>query len=395
MKIFLPFLLLAIFPLSAEGIRYPWLREPLKYVPADSVQAWAYEGMDFRQMAMACCPNPRIAKNFFTADCNDRRDELAEAWEMFQPQLNIVGGGDDELKDTQGYPAAFVFSNAVPLWRLTGQAALADYMERAVFNAAMRIAHTPAPQRDKDDAEAASAILLLTPGLVYATSEDEKDFYINLYTNCTSRLSLQGERFMLDQITRMPAAGDVKLRLSQLEKPLHFRLHLRLPDWAVRRVGTGLPYKYAGTQPAAPEVWVNGRAVEEVRPDGQGYLVIERDWQRGDEVFIRFALEPQYIRRADSKSGEDIRGAVALQCGPQVYVVTTPTARRYFSVNAPAALSDSVNDKGHHIVCGTMFSTDELRQDAAAPSFSFFAEPYADGAEGSMWGFEYGGKSKP
>lgn len=391
MKHLLLFPLLALFSLSAAGNRYPWLHKPLKYVPADSVQVWAYDGMDLRQMAMSCCPRPRIAKDFGTADYTDKRDKLAEAWEMFLPQLNIVGGGDDEFEDTQGYPAAFVFSNAVPLWRLTGQATLADYMERAVYNAAMRIANTPVRQRDKDDAEAAAAILLLTPGLVYATSEDENDFYVNLYTNCTSRLSLRGERFMLDQITRMPAAGSVKLRLSRLHKPLRFRLHLRLPDWAVWRGGTGFPYKYAGAQPATPVVMVNGRSVEEVRPDGQGYIVIERDWQRGDEVFIKFALEPLYLRRAESRSGEGLRGAVALQCGPLVYVITTPTENRYFSINAQAVLTDSVNDKGHRILRGTMFGTDETPQDAAAPSLPFFAEPYADGVSGSMWGLEYGG----
>lgn len=392
MKQILLFLLLCIIPFSVEAQQYAWLEKSLKYVPSDSVQTWAYSGADFKQLAYSCCPNPRISKNFASADYTDKRDELADAWALFQSQLNIVGGGDDELNDTQGYPAATVFSIALPLWKLTGQAALADYMERAIYNAAIRIASLPDSVRDKDDAEAAAAILLLAPDVIYATSEDEKDLYTNLYTNCTSRLNLQGERFMLDQITRMPAVGDVKFRISQLNSPLRFRLHLRLPDWAVRRNAPGTPYIYIGVQPASPTVLVNGRAVEEVKPDGQGYLVIDREWQRGDEVFLRFPLEPQYVRRAESKSGNAIRGEVALQRGPQVYVITTPTSGCYFSINAPAVLTNDANEKGHAILSGTMFRTGNVPQDAAAPSVPFFAEPYADGVNGSVWGKEYGGK---
>lgn len=392
MKHLLLFLLPYIIPFSAEAQQSVWLGKALKYVPSDSVQTWVYSGADFRQMAYSCCPNPRITKNFLSVDYTDKREQLAEAWTMFQPQLNIVGGGDDEMSDTQGYPAATVFSIAAPLWKLTGQAALADYMERAIYNAAMRIAYLPDSVRDKDDAEAAAAILLLAPDVIYATSEDETDFYVNLYTNCTSRLNLQGKRFMLDQITRMPAAGDVKFRFSQLNEPLRFRLHLRLPDWAVRRQSYGRPFIYIGAQPTTPTVLVNGRAVEEVKPDGQGYLVIDREWQRGDEVFLHFPLEPQYVRRANPTSGEAIRGEVALQCGPQIYVITAPTSGCYFSINAPAVLTDGENEKGHNIISGTMFRMGNVPQDAAAPSIPFFAEPYSDGAKGCVWGKEYGGK---
>lgn len=371
-----------------------WLDSPLKYISSDSVQTWSYFGKDFRQLALSCCPSPRLNKDFTTADYTEKRDVLEKEWEKMKSELNIVGGGDDEMNDSQGFPAAFAFSNATALWTLTGNASLIDFMERSVYNAAMRIANLPDSLRKKQDAEAAAAILLISQGVIYAKSKDEQDLFANLYTNCTAQLNLQGHRFSLDQITQFPTTGDIKFRLSKLDSLFHFRLHLRIPDWALWQTSYKKPYTFVGQPPFAPKIFINGREIENVVPDKQGYFVIDREWQRGDEVFVKFPLMPQYVRRTDKETGENIRGMVALQCGPLVYVVTTPITNAYFSINASAVFSDSINTQGHRVVKGTMYSTEDVPQDAVSPSIPFYAEPYADGVNGSVWNWEFYSGSK-
>lgn len=384
--------LLFLFSFSAPAQNAAWLPQMLRYVPADSVRTWSYLGADFQQLAWQCHAG-ETARFLFSDDLYyEQRDMIARMWKMFQPQLNIVGGGDDELRDEQLTPAVAAMTAAIPLWQLTGQAVYADFMERAIFNAALRVAYTPAANRRAGEGALASQILKSVPQLIYGTSADERDLYVNLYTNATATLRLQGERFLFDQITRMPATGQVRFRLSQLKKPLFLRIHLRMPDWAVRRYALGTPYIYVGTPPALPTVFVNGHEVETVQPNAWGYLVVEREWQRGDEIFINFPLTPQYVRRANAATGQPLRGQLAIQSGPQVYVVTTSVENAYFSVNAPLALADSITNQGNICIGGTAFSLDNVPQDAAAPPLPFAAAPYADAPTGTLWCKELGGE---
>ena len=56
-----------------------------------------------------------------------------------------------------------------------------------------------------------------------------------------------------------------------------FAVKLRLPGWC-----------------HSPEVAVNGKRING-RPNAAGYLALERVWKKGDQIALRFKLEPRLI----------------------------------------------------------------------------------------------------
>ncbi len=358
---------------------------PLRFVPADSVFTWAYAGQGFPMIAQSLCPGVRAAELAVPSGAADYRQKVEKLWQQVQPELNVVGGGDDELSYGQGLPAAYGFNLNGLMLLLTGRAAHADMMERSLFNAVMRTLADSTLARRPDDLRAVAETLMGVPGVVYATTADERDLYVNLYTNATANLCLQHERFALDQITDMPWSGQVKFRVSRLARPLPLRVHLRLPDWACKRRLPLTAFAYADTTACLPRVYVNGHEIEPLKADADGYVVIERTWRSLDEIYIDFPLVPQYVRRAEAATGATRRGALALQLGPVVYMVTTPTEGCGFVAHDALRLSPHPAPSGRQQVEGDMFRYAGTPQDAAAPRVPFLAVPYADGAPGRVW----------
>lgn len=358
---------------------------PLRYVPSDSVMTWAYGGQDFRTMAQTVCPGVRAARLELAPGAMDHKSKVEEVWQKVQPELNVVGGGDDELTDGQGLPAAYGFNLNGLMWLFTGKAAHADMMERSLYNAVLRTLTDSTLAKQPEDLRAAAEVLMGVPGVIYATTNDERDFFVNLYTNATTNLCLQQHHFALDQITDMPRSGQVKFRLSRLAEPLPLRVHLRIPDWASKRRPALAAFAYVDTTACLPRIYVNGHEQEKVVPDADGYVVIDRVWRSLDEIYIDFPLQPQYVRHAAAATGLTRRGELALQLSPVVYTVATPTNGHYFVAHEPLRLSSRFTPSGHPQLEGDMFREAGTPQDASAPRVTFEALPYADGAAGRVW----------
>ena len=366
------FTLCALLPATAQT---HWLKKPLRYLCADSVITWGYDGRDFRTIAHATDSTAKANTIRLTKQNYKEREATLKAWTTQLCEHNVLGGAGVCQDPAQALAAAKWLNQAAQLFLMQGDAAYMDYAERALFNAVMRTATDTLQPRGTLDKWLASSLLLATPGMVYATSHDERSLYVNLYTNATTSLTLRGQRFVLDQITNMPTDGGVKLRFSNFKGELKLKLYLRMPEWTGLRTNT--PYAYVGGETITPTLYVNGHEVDPLTVNDNGYVVIDRTWHALDEVYIDLPLQVKTILPASlpaEKRLAPLRDHAAFQFGPLVYLPQGNTQGHYFMPNRPPQPTDRTNDLGRPILQGTMYRYAHTPQDAKAESVTFWAE---------------------
>ena len=133
-------------------------------------------------------------------------------------------------------------------------------------------------------------------GYAYATGENS--LWVNLYIQGSVKAKVSGQHVELDVATSYPWDGKVLLK-PELKKPLKFDLHLRVPGWC-----SGAMVSVNGKKLSSP-VMLNG------------YLVLSREWKKGDVVELNLPMPVQRIV-ANPSVKADI-GLVALQRGPLAY----------------------------------------------------------------------------
>ena len=166
------------------------------------------------------------------------------------------------------------------------------------------------------------------PGYVYAVKDGT--LFVNLYTASESTVDVDAKAVTLVQETNYPWSGTV--RLSVRPEVVHeFELALRVPSWTRGRPVPSALYGYVGESDRSQEtssaqfgVRVNGGDLSSAhgtsspaRVGADGYLRINRTWERGDTVEIVVSMP---IRRvvADDRVEEN-RGKVCIERGPVVY----------------------------------------------------------------------------
>jgi DUF1680 family protein len=113
---------------------------------------------------------------------------------------------------------------------------------------------------------------------------------------------------VLEVATDYPWDGTVSVRVASAPDQL-WELALRVPDWAQH-----------------PTLMVNGQNIGS--PPADGWWLVGRQWQHGDEVVLVLPLQPRYTT-ADPRL-DAARGTVALEYGPLVYcleAVDNPNSR--------------------------------------------------------------------
>ncbi len=349
------------------------LATPLSYVPADSVVTWMGGQGDLRSLALALSPSLRE----HTLGAPAGRKEFARLLRRWNdgivPQLSLLGGlGDEDAP--QVAPSAAVLDEAAELLRLTADARYADALERGLFN--LMAGTVAAPGGVTFDKHVAAQALVDGMGRMLAVGDG--GVYVNFYVNSTAHVRQNGVDCVVDVLTAMPSEGRVRVRLSGFPgHPLRLRLHLRLPAWAVGQVAPSPRYVAAGEVPAdAPVVYVNGRELLSSEM-AAGYVVIDREWNSGDEVMVNFPMQVNRLRRAGSHGA--VRGAVALQRGPLVYVLTTGHAGCYLPGGAAFGQTGDYGPHGEVMLGVNLCRDAGVPADAAAPAVPFVAAPYAMG----------------
>ena len=151
------------------------------------------------------------------------------------------------------------------------------------------------------------------PGYVYGVRD--RAVYVNLFTSNTATITLGKKQVELEQITNYPWDGDITLRVAQ-NKAGRFALKLRIPGWAKDQVVPSDLYDYSDHLTPSYSCTVNGQPVA-TATSADGYLTIERQWKRGDEVHLLLDMQPRTV--IANRLVEADRGRVAIERGPLVY----------------------------------------------------------------------------
>jgi DUF1680 family protein len=157
-----------------------------------------------------------------------------------------------------------------------------------------------------------SRLMAQLPGLIYA--QKENTVYVNLFIGSEAGVHVGGVPISVGQQTEYPWNGEVTIAVTP-ERPIDMTLAVRIPGWAR---GEAMPtdlYRFADRSTEKVTLSLNRRVVNAVMRDG--YATIQRRWQKGDVVKLRFPM-PIHRVLANEQVAEN-RGRAALQRGPIVY----------------------------------------------------------------------------
>jgi DUF1680 family protein len=129
-------------------------------------------------------------------------------------------------------------------------------------------------------------------------STDADGVWVHLFAGGSADLEVRGKRVQVRQETNYPWDGDVRLAV-ELDEPQAFALHVRVPGWCKS-------FRLA----------VNG-AEQAIQPGADGYLLINRTWQSGDEV--RYSMDMPVETMWANPAVRQLEGRFAIQRGPIVY----------------------------------------------------------------------------
>ncbi|QDZ12814.1 glycoside hydrolase family 127 protein [Devosia ginsengisoli] len=133
---------------------------------------------------------------------------------------------------------------------------------------------------------------------IYAVADDE--IAVHLYAESEARVELaNGAKFTLTQNTNYPWSGDINIAIEP-ETPARFAVSLRIPAWA-----------------HGARLAVNGKPQDVAAAGADGYVRIEREWNRGDTIALDLPLEPRLLRAHPAVRHD--AGRVAVMRGPLVY----------------------------------------------------------------------------
>lgn len=131
-----------------------------------------------------------------------------------------------------------------------------------------------------------------------AVMSDGNGPVVNLYLPGKARVKISGENEVaLEQVTDYPRTGTIEILLHP-NKPAHFPIRLRIPEWSEKSVVT-----------------VNGQPVEATPGT---YLCLDRDWSAGDKISLTLDMRCHLVRppAGGPKSGNNfqslVRGPIVL-----------------------------------------------------------------------------------
>ena len=150
------------------------------------------------------------------------------------------------------------------------------------------------------------------PGYIYGVRDN--DLYVNLFAANTATLALGGKSVTIQQDTNYPWDGDIAIKVLQ-NKAKAFNMMVRIPGWVQSRVVPSDLYAYNDDIFSTYEITVNGQKVDSELENG--YMVINRNWKKGDVVRIHFDMPVRTVVASPRVS--DDRGRVAVERGPLVY----------------------------------------------------------------------------
>jgi DUF1680 family protein len=150
----------------------------------------------------------------------------------------------------------------------------------------------------------------------YIYGKSENGLWVNLFMNSNTRMTMGKDSLSVSQETNYPWDGRVVLKIDP-DTRQKFAIHIRVPGWASGEASPGALYRFIQYKPTPVVFMVNGKKTETKIENG--YISIEREWERGDKVSFSFPMEILRIRAMDSLRNDVDK--IALQRGPFIYCI--------------------------------------------------------------------------
>jgi len=132
---------------------------------------------------------------------------------------------------------------------------------------------------------------------IYTQSND--GIQVQLYIGNESEFTIGGNKVKLSMNTNYPISGDVLIDMD-VETSHTFSIGLRIPTWS-----------------SDFKVMLNGETITTGVKIVNGYLYINRQWDKGDQISLQFEMEAKKVR-ANPRVRENA-GKIALKRGPIVF----------------------------------------------------------------------------
>lgn len=152
------------------------------------------------------------------------------------------------------------------------------------------------------------------PSYIYAKTDN--DLYVNLYVNSELKTEIAGKEQDIRVKSDFPLNGKVSLRVLT-EEPGRFAIRFRYPGWMKGEVLPSDLYRMMTPGTDSLGIMINGE--EAAYRMINGYMVIDREWQKGDAIQFYFPMVAQKI--VAHANVEENTGKVAIQRGPLVFCV--------------------------------------------------------------------------
>ena len=205
------------------------------------------------------------------------------------------------------------------LLQLTGDSYFGDLMERSLYNSLFgalspNCEHTRYYTPFEGDrvyshypsyccSNNLRRILPALPEMIYLTGSNS--LAVNLYTDSETKVLINNKYINIKQETDYPSSGHIKIELIP-DSDIAFNLMLRIPAWSKKTV-----------------VVVNSEKID-ATPSGGQFFIINRKWSKGDQVEIRFDMQPRLISGVNKQLGR-----VAVMRGPLVYCLNPENTQKF------------------------------------------------------------------
>lgn len=151
----------------------------------------------------------------------------------------------------------------------------------------------------------------------YIYAKNSQGIWVNLFVGSETRQMIGKNDVSIKLQTNYPWDGKMTLTVDPVKKG-KFKVYVRVPGWSKAQPVPGDTYfaNFSVIQSLLP-VKVNGKDISYEMADG--YIVIDREWKKGDVVEWEFNMTPHLVTsRKEIKQNE---GRVAIERGPLVYCV--------------------------------------------------------------------------
>jgi uncharacterized protein len=150
----------------------------------------------------------------------------------------------------------------------------------------------------------------------YIYAKNDNGIWVNLFVGSDAVINVGKNDVAVQMQTYYPLDGKVRLNIDPVNKG-KFKLNLRIPGWLQTIAARDESYSAINSSEYNLAVLVNGKKVSLEMADG--YVVIDREWKKGDVVKFEFPMNVQLLKsRPEIKQNES---RIAIQRGPLVYCI--------------------------------------------------------------------------